>query len=186
MNKKTLICLAILSFFVMSCGSIYMIQNEKPAPSELFDAKTISVSWLDMSPSKWKEMNFENEKDWSDVITELNTKALRQYFNDENKNRKTISYRNQNEAPVKTADLNIELKMVKYELNYNAFTGGTDRMHTEVKFLNKDGKEIYSAYVISTMKGVNGWAAAKFEARIDICVYNLVQYLVKTLYKEQK
>lgn len=184
MNKKTLICLAILSFFVMSCGAAYIVQNEAPVPSIIPEAKTISISWFDMVPSKWKEMNFENEKDWSDTIVELNKNSFRKYFTDENNNRKIVTYRNQNEAPVNTVDLNIELKMVKYELNYGPVLGGTDRMHTEVKFLNKEGKEIYSSYVISDMSDLNHWTATKFEHRIDMCIYHFVEYLGKTLYKK--
>lgn len=185
--KKYQLFLALLAILLMAaCGSYYSLVRQTTPSAGLSQFGTISVGWLNLDETKWKEYGFE-EKDkgtWEASALDLNQNKLPQFLKDHIPG-KTILMVNSKTAEPKNEGLVVKFTDVVY--NQRTSTGaqvmfgsfaGSDTLDLTIHFIDgQSGQELDAVTVSLESKAGTGYSQWGFEGRVTNSVYNLARYI---------
>ena len=185
--KKYHLFLALIAILLMvACGSYYSLVRQTTPTAGLNQYGTISVGWLSLDETKWKEYGFE-EKDkgkWETLVLDLNQKSLTQFLKDFAPGKTILMVNSKTEEP-KNEGLVVKFTDVVY--NQRTSTGaqvmfgsfaGSDTLDLTIHFIDgQSGQELDAATVSLQSKAGTGYSQWGFEGRVTNSVYNLARYI---------
>lgn len=151
---KKYITLSVLAvvFLLTSC-SAYMIKSEQPVNATFKNYKTIVCSWLDLKEADYKKYHYESKDEWIKTIKDVNITGLRPNLKDELSEKKLV-FLDPGAETTEADGLLIKFNVDKVALEWSGFTGGTDKLHLNMEFIDiKTKKSLYKTNMIVTSKG---------------------------------
>ena len=185
--KKWHLGVALFAILLMAaCGSYYSLVRQTTPTAGLSQFGTISVGWLNLDESKWKEFGFE-EKDkskWETLVLDLNQKSLPQFLKDFAPGKTILMVSAKTEEP-KNEGLVVKFTDVVY--NQRTSSGaqimfgsmaGSDTLDLTIRFIDgPSGQELDAVTVSLQSKAGTGYSQWGFEGRVTNSVYNLARYI---------
>jgi hypothetical protein len=185
--KKCHLFLALFAILLMvACGSYYSLVRQTTPTASLNQYGTISLGWLNLDESKWKEYGFaETDKGkWETLVLDLNQKSLPQYLKDFAPGKTILMVNSKTENP-KNEGLVVKFTDVVY--NQQTSSGaqimfgsmaGSDTLDLTVRFIDgQSGQELDAVTVSLQSKAGTGYSQWGFEGRVTNSVYNLARYI---------
>jgi hypothetical protein len=173
MTRLYICSILILSCVILACGSSFNIKSQQPASPNLKNYKKVYIGWLDFGQGNWKKYGFKNPGEWSDVIRELNVKALQEYCRSEIRGA-AVSGSRGGDAPAKN-DLYIKLLLKKHVIET-----GLNRiqyLYLDVRYIDMStGQMKYYADVIIDSAGF-GLGNYTMEGQLNYAMTNLAKFL---------
>jgi hypothetical protein len=175
--------LMFLALFLVNCGPArYTVIQESNIQPKLAAPASIYVGWLGLDEQRFADHGYESALEYRKVIAEVNGE-LRRGIKESWPN-KVVTFP---QAPGEQPPVNVDLAIL-FENAVAENTGGGMSGHSgttikaTVRFFDpKAQKEINTATVTGSVRGMNGWAMMNLEGCLEQAAYNIAMYIAEKL-----
>jgi hypothetical protein len=175
--------LMLVACFVVGCGPArYTVVQESNIQPKVAAPASVYVGWLLLDEQRYKEYGYENPTDFRKAVQELNGELRRGLK--ESWPSKAVTFA---QVPGEPLPANVDL-VILFENSVAEDTAGGMNGHnstlirTTVKFLDpKAQREINTATITGSVRGLNGWSMMNLEACLDQAAYNIAMYVAEKL-----
>jgi hypothetical protein len=177
--------LFVVALLVISCGPPrYTVMQETNSAANVASANAIFVGWLQLDEQKYQEHGYNNAGEFRKAIQTMNAELQRALRETMPNKRFTFASDPTTQPPPAPS---VEMVIVFQDAALQDTGGGMNghngtTLKTTVRFFDhRAQREIKSAAIQTSIRGMNGWAAYNLEACIDQAGYNVGVYISEKL-----
>jgi hypothetical protein len=175
--------LMLVTLFLANCGPArYTVVQESNIQPKLAAPASIYVGWLGLDEQRFKDYGYESVADFKKVIQDVNVEMRRGIT--ETWPKKLVTFaQGPGEQPPANVDLVILFENAAAENTAGGMSGHSGTMiNATVKFIDpKAQREINTAQVTGSVRGLNGWAMMSLEGCLQQAAYNIALYVAEKL-----
>ncbi len=171
----------ILAFLLAGClpARYTVVQDSNPAAAATA-ASTIFVGWLPVDPNQFAARGYASAAEYAKVIGGMNAELQKGLKNDWPK--KNFSFaRTPEEVPPAGVDMIVVFQGANVAEGGGGGHSGVN-ITTTVKFFDaKAQREVKSAQITTSTRGINGWTQYNLEGCLEQAAYNVGVYVGETV-----
>lgn len=175
--------LMLFTLLVVGCGPArYTVIQESNIQPKLAAPTSIYVGWLGLDERRYKEYGYESPAEFAKVIPAVNGE-LRHGIKDTWPNKVVTFPQGPGEPPPANVDLAILFENASAEDTAGGMSGHSSTIiKTTVRFFDpKAQREIDTATVTGSVRGLNGWSMMNLEGCLEQAAYNIGLYIAEKL-----
>jgi hypothetical protein len=171
----------ILAFMMAGClpARYTVVQDSNPAAA-VTAANTVFVAWLPVDPNRFAARGYSSAAEYAKVIATMNGEMQKGLKNDWPKKNFVFA-----RTPVEPPPAGVDMIVAFQGADVTEGSGGGHSgitITTAVKFFDpKAQREVKSAQITASTRGINGWTQYNLEGCLEQAAYNVGVYVGETL-----